>query len=619
MRRIKIALFAGILSLTMADLGQTVAYGQNVSTLDTLWSRLNIGNLQNLLDTNDASEAEVMLKAAIASATTSGGANSPDVLQLTMELARLYRMQSRYGELKVQLANIAGIYGSLSDAMRAQFSYKMLEQARDLIQHDRVSEARMLVSPVVEALSNDKTSAVDTRVLIKLSEIAESLKSRKAYDAAEPIYRVLIVTYERQPESYVAVSDARTKLAEILRDSDRISAAIELATLAYDGQQKSGIVNGARSINTLMLLTGLQLAAGQTDAAKKTVAKLDAAMSQALTPELTNQLHPTLALCNQFAQIGDYQSVKVLFDRSLTLADQYSYSQYDGSLREISRALIATGGGEGKARATGLYVSLRKWAQRPDSTTGPDFIAHVLVMTARFYAESAQYDKLTAAMTELAQLDNERHSNNLSSIMSSVDATQDSQSRIKYYELLAGRQSAVLGDRRQYVQNKSRLADCYLKVGRIVDAKKQWYQMAQILKDSLPADCNDLGDEVVLVLDGYLGTEQYDQAHQLTNNMVAYGFDRNILISAANGYLALARCQQDLSNLPRAEILAERALQVSAKYGGKMTNNYCYALSQYAAILRKSGKLSEAQAREKEAEDLRKQMQDAGMSVGGCG
>lgn len=619
MRRIKIALFAGILSLTMADLGQTVAYGQNVSTLDTLWSRLNIGNLQNLLDTNDASEAEVMLKAAIASATTSGGANSPDVLQLTMELARLYRMQSRYGELKVQLANIAGIYGSLSDAMRAQFSYKMLEQARDLIQHDRVSEARMLVSPVVEALSNDKTSAVDTRVLIKLSEIAESLKSRKAYDAAEPIYRVLIVTYERQPESYVAVSDARTKLAEILRDSDRISAAIELATLAYDGQQKSGIVNGARSINTLMLLTGLQLAAGQTDAAKKTVAKLDAAMSQALTPELTNQLHPTLALCNQFAQIGDYQSVKVLFDRSLTLADQYSYSQYDGSLREISRALIATGGGEGKARATGLYVSLRKWAQRPDSTTGPDFIAHVLVMTARFYAESAQYDKLTAAMTELAQLDNERHSNNLSSIMSSVDATQDSQSRIKYYELLAGRQSAVLGDRRQYVQNKSRLADCYLKVGRIVDAKKQWYQMAQILKDSLPADCNDLGDEVVLVLDGYLGTEQYDQAHQLTNNMVAYGFDRNILISAANGYLALARCQQDLSNLPRAELLAERALQVSAKYGGKMTNNYCYALSQSAAILRKGGKLSEAQAREREAENLRKQMQDAGMSVGGCG
>lgn len=619
MRRAKLALFAGILALVMADLGQTVAYGQNLSTLDTLWSRLNLGNLQNLLDTNDASEAEVMLKAAIASATTSGGANSPDVLQLTMELARLYRMQSRYGELKVQLANIAGIYGSLPDARRAQFSFNMLDQARDLMQHDRVSEARMLVTPVVEGLSNDKTSAVDTRVLTKLAEIAESLKSRKAYDAAEPVYRVLIVTYERLPESYVAVSDARTKLAEILRDSDRISAAIELANLAYDGQQKSGIVNGARSINTLMLLAELQLTAGQTDAANRTVLKLDVAMSHALTQDLTNQLHPTLTLCNQFAQIGDYQSVKILFDRSLTLADQYSYSQYDGSLREISRALIATGGGEGKARANGLYVALRKWAERPDSTTGPDYIAHVLVMTARFYAESAQYDKLTAAMTELAQLDNERRSNNLSSIMSSVDATQDSQSRIKYYELLAGRPSAVMGDRRQYVQNKSRLADCYLKVGRIADAKKQWYQMAQILKDSLPADCKDLGDEVVLVLDGYAGTEQYDQAHQLTNNMVAYGFDRNILISAANGYLALARCQQDLSNLPRAEILAERALQVSAKYGGKMTNNYCYALSQSAAILRKSGKLSEAQAREKEAEDLRKQMQDAGMSVGGCG
>lgn len=619
MRRAKIALFAGILSLFMADLSHTAAYGQNVSTLDTLWSRLNLGNLQNLLDTKDASEAEMMLKSAITSATASGGATNPDVLQLTLELSRLYRMQSRYGELKVQLANIAGSYGSLSGAKRSPYSCPMLEQARDLIQQDRVSEARMLVTPVVDGLSSDNTSAVETNVLAKLSEIAESLKSRNASDAAEPIYRVLIAAHERLPESYVAVADARTRLAEILRDSDRISAAIELASLAYDGQQKAGIASGARSINTLILLTSLQLTAGQADAAKQSAVKLDQAMSHALAQDLTNQLHPILSLCKQFAQVGDYQSVKTLFDRSLSLADKYSYSQYDTSLREIAQALSATSSGAGKSRATSLYVALRKWAERPDSSAGPDYVAHILVMTARFYAESAQYDKLATAMTELAALDNERHSSNLSQIMSQVDATQDSQSRIKYYELLAARPASMVGDRRQYVLNKSHLADCYLKAGRNADAKRQWYQMVQILKDSLPADCKDLGDEVILVLDGYAGTEQYDQAHQLTNNMAAYGFDRNILISAANGYLALARCQQDLSNLPRAELLAERALQVSAKYGGKMTNNYCYALSQSAAILRKSGKLSEAQAREKEAESLRKQMQEAGMSVGGCG
>ncbi|MBK7748140.1 MAG: hypothetical protein IPI39_12890 [Candidatus Obscuribacter sp.] len=619
MRRAKIALFAGILSLVMADLSQTMAYGQNVSTLDTLWSRLNLGNLQNLLDTNDASEAELMLKAAIASATASGGASNPDVLQLSLELSRLYRMQSRYGELKVQLANIAGIYGSLSGVKRAPYSYPMLEQARDLIQHDRVNEARMLVTPVVDGLSSDKTGPVDANVLTKLSEIAEGLKSHKASDAAEPIYRVLIAAYERLPESYLAVSDARTKLAEILRDGDRISAAIELASLAYDGQQKAGIVSGARGINTLVLLTSLQLTAGQADAAKQSAAKLDQAMSHALTQDLTNQLHPILSLCKQFAQVGDYQSVKVLFDRSLVLADKYSYSQYDTSLREIARALIATSSGDGKSRAASLYVALRKWAERPDSALGPDYVARVIVMTARFYAESAQYDKLATAMTELAALDNEHHSSNLGLIVSQVDDTQDSQSRIKYYELLTARPGSMVGDRRQYVHNKSHLADCYLKAGRTADAKRQWYQMVQILKDSLPADCKDLGDEVVLVLDVYAGTEQYDQAMQLTNNMAAYGFDRNILISAANGYLALSHCQQELSNLPRAELLAERALQVSGKYGGKMTNNYCYALSQSAAILRKSGKLSEAQAREKEAESLRKQMKDAGMSVGGCG
>lgn len=52
-----------------------------------------------------------------------------------------------------QLANIAGIYGSLSGVKRAPYSYPMLEQARDLIQHDRVNEARMLVTPVVDGLS----------------------------------------------------------------------------------------------------------------------------------------------------------------------------------------------------------------------------------------------------------------------------------------------------------------------------------------------------------------------------------------------------------------------------------------------------------------------------------
>lgn len=54
-------------------------------------------------------------------------------------------------------------------------------------------------------------------------------------------------------------------------------------------------------------------------------------------------------------------------------------------------------------------------AQTPLS--GPDYVARVIVMTAHFYAESAQYDKLAAAMTELAALDNERHSSNLSQIM----------------------------------------------------------------------------------------------------------------------------------------------------------------------------------------------------------
>lgn len=601
---------------------QTGSAGQSANT--GRWPKLNQIQIQiqnrinmqpGLVDTDDASEAESMLKGLIEAARSTYGANSAELLQATLELGKLYRKQWRYGELRVQLNKAAQIYALMSTSDKQHFAAPLLEQARELLNFNKPGEARLLTMPVVEFLETDKGAQLDNDLLSKLNDMALVSKSRRDFGTSEQTYRVLLAAYQKKlPDSQLALADCQLQLAEVLKETGRTAAAIELASLALSGQEKSG--SPIRSISSLALLTNLQLTTGDIANARQNAQKLNSVLSQPLFQERNNMVRTLLDLANQFARVNEIDTVKTLFSRALAFADKNSASQFDHGLREISNSLVATGR---TSTAEDLYLELLHWSNQAGSAADSAFISSINLMLIRFYAQTAQYDKLAAQMTAIATLDEREKTRHLAELRSTIEGTNDANLREKYYLLVLTGPIANRADYTNLAQYHLKLAEIYTRSQRSKMAEDQWLQIVKLLRTSLPADCKSLSSEVTVALSAYTRDKRFDEAQQLATNMVNYGFDKNILISAANGFLAIARCQEDLCNNSRAEKLAWQALVISEKYGGKLTNNYCNALTQYAALLRKNGKVSQAEARERQAAELRKELQHAGLNPYGCG
>lgn len=580
--------------------------------LNSMWSRLNQIYVQsNMLNTDDASEVEIMLKAAIEKSGVLYGADSEEVLQATLELVRLYRMQSRYGELKLLLPRAVAIYEKLPQAARRPFSASLLEAACDLVNRNKVKEANLLLAPVLENLKADRAQLDDQAFLSRLTSLAQSLKSRREFAAGEPIYRALLFAIEnRQPVNQVALADARTQLAEVLKETGNTSTAMELATLALAEQEKAGTAGLSSMVPTLSLLTYLELASGKTESAARSAVKLDSALSKAVVCDRGSVFRSLLELCKQFAQVNDSNSVALLFGRSLAYADQHSYSYYDNSLREIAKYFIASGNA---SKAEALYGQLLQWVERPGSNADAAYLANAISMQARFYIESGQFEKLDKVMTRLAAFDSEHQGHNLRNLQAAVEQSGNVPAREKLYLLLISKEASSARDRLQLVNYRNKLAQLYVQGGRTGEAKNQWFEITSALEKNVPLDCRDVGAEVRAVLDVYIVDKRYQDAQQLVNNMVAYGFNRDIQVSVANGFTALASHQEQLGNIEKALSLVQRSMLVAHKYGGEDTYNYADALSQYAGLLRRSGQTAAADDAEKQSKQLLEDLQRRGV------
>ncbi|MBS2005728.1 MAG: hypothetical protein JST01_01725 [Cyanobacteria bacterium SZAS TMP-1] len=609
---------AALACLTFLSLDRAVVFAQNSNPLDQLWPHLNgIYAQSNLLNTTDASEAEAMLKSAGERAATQYGADSPEVLQTTLELCRLYKMQCRFGELGVQLGKAASIYSKLPAAGKSFFCSQLIDFTRDLVQQNRSRESRLLTSALVDSLSSDQNSSLGQETIARFANLALTLKSRKDYAGAEPIYRAVISAYERgQPPNALALSDARTHLAELLKETDRLSAAKEFALLAYEAQERLGLAAVDKSTNTLILLIGLDLSSGDVEQAKKLTGKLDTALSRPMNANANANMivHPVLDLCTQFAQAGDFSSVKTLFTRSFSFANQYSASQYEMCLKEISKYMVAA---NNKAGAEGLYIEHEQWVSRSGSVADINYRASAIRMLAVFYAETEDFKKLELTLNRLSDFDAAHQTAHLANLQSTMESVNNSGVREKYYQLLANAKRSGVDGYKQAAHFRSKLADLYLADGRHDEAKKQWYQTTQMMEDCLPADCKDLGKEVRLLLDAFIAEKHYRDAQQLAGNMTAYGFSQNVLVSAGNGYRTLASYQDGLGHTEKAAQLAARGMQIAEKYAGRQSYNYFDALNQYAQLLRKGGKIQVAAEKDREATQLQQELQKLGIRRNG--
>ncbi len=156
-------------------------------------------------------------------------------------------------------------------------------------------------------------------------------------------------------------------------------------------------------------------------------------------------------------------------------------------------------------------------------------------------------------------------------------------------------------DREQAASLRVQLAQIYLGQDKPKEAENQWYQCTAMLHNNLPPDCRDLAQACKEILQKLASDKQFDDAQALARGMAEYGFNQDVLISAANGFVVLSQQQESLGNEKKAEHLAKRALQTAEKYGDRKTCSYTSAIKQYAATLRKQGKEKKAKSIEKRA------------------
>lgn len=162
-------------------------------------------------------------------------------------------------------------------------------------------------------------------------------------------------------------------------------------------------------------------------------------------------------------------------------------------------------------------------------------------------------------------------------------------------------------DREQTASLRVQLAQIYLTHNEPQQAKKQWYQCIALLYKDLPYDCKDLAKACKQIFHTLIRDNHLDDAQALARGMAQYGFNQDVLISAANGFVVLSQQQESLGNDKKAEHLAKRALETAEKYGDKKTCSYTSAVKQYAATLKKLGKKEQAEEAKKQGQSETKE------------
>jgi tetratricopeptide (TPR) repeat protein len=186
----------------------------------------------------------------------------------------------------------------------------------------------------------------------------------------------------------------------------------------------------------------------------------------------------------------------------------------------------------------------------------------------------------------------------LSSIYLNSCSNKFDEKEVAQLEKLLDRLAKI--DREQTASMRVQLAQIYLTQKQPHEAEKLWFQCIALLRKDLPYDCKDLAKACKQIFRTFIGDHHYDDAQALARGMAQYGFDQDVLISAANGFVVLSQQQESFGNDKKAAHLAKRALETAEKYGDKKTCSYTSAIKQYAALLRKQGKEEQAKEIEKQ-------------------
>ncbi len=614
MRWTKKFLFPLFACLALSGMNPSVVGAQDANPLQNLWSRLNNVYINSgLINTRDASEVEIMLKAAIDHSSKTWGEESNETLQSSLELLKLYRMQARFSEMKPYIARVASVFPKLESESKLYFAPIITELSRELLYQDRNNEAKRLLSPVVSEVKTDKHLANDHALLNKLKELGSAYQSKNDSETAQKVAGALLFACEHnQPINEAELASARLRLAEILK-TDNNAAALELATMALESEERLFGAGSEKSIRTLIFLSSHYLASSRTSEAVQTSEKLIAALERPTQTKDRSQLsNEILALCQSFAQAGEEKPVSRLFEKALdSVTDRHGFYQFDNTLKQVAQSTMAR---KSPDDVEALFVTWQRWSEKPASLVDSNYSGQLLVSFMRFYIQQGMFDKVDPLLAKLTKVNTNNTFSQVSSLFQEIESSPNVVVKEKLCKFLADDSNISFTDKRQLAYYRSKLSGIYVQNGQYKDAMRIWTRCTALMKDSLPADCKDIVAECQTLFDRYAKEKRFSDAQNLATGMASYGFDGNIVVRVANGFSALSQHREALGDTVKAASLMERSIAVSEHYGGKQSHNYADALARHAQLLKRLGRTELAMEREKQAADLRQELQRLGIN-----
>ncbi len=563
------------------------------------------------LNTTDASEVEAMMKAAIDFAGKSYGVESPEVADSTLNLARLYSMQARLGEMAPLLTRLSQLFGKLTPDQQNQMAVRYLDLACQLSDNSRYRQAETAANPVILVSGSARWTDVD-QIADKLARIGARLTSNKRYSEAEPFFKAAVSLNEKRvaPDERL-LADERVQLASVLQELGKCGAADELYRMALTSHERLYGANDGRLLSDLIGLAKLGARQGKFSDAATLIPRIISVSANCAQDTRSNTVHSLLELsssCRANAHL-DESAALLLKAASLVTLQPHNFSswEFQQALQDLSENYASAGKIEEGEKVNLAFIKLFEGNQ----AVSPEWSVTSLLSLLKFYMAHGLLERTEPVEQKLiaaCQVDPRNYFHRLREVASLYEQAGYCPGVERLYKVLLSR-AAVTGEEKQsQAQDYVRLSNMYVNGRKYAEAEAAWQACGTLMKGDLPPDTADLGTAFDDLLKKLIAQQRFAETQSLMSNLVYSTYWRNRPDALGEAFSQLANMYRQIGDMDKSEQLYKRGVAITEKAAGAQSNYTANILYQYSSLLRQMGRLKEAEDMDARLRKIREQL-----------
>lgn len=562
------------------------------------------GNYDNF----DASELEATLKQSLKTIDDVYGKDSPQRLQILLDLCSLYSGQFRRAEVRALLGPITSLYGRLSSENKHFFALNLLDIVQTLMSQRQSNESSILYRAVLSAISVSNWP-FDTELSQRLSNIANSLEHNHQLLEAEEVYKATMRMAEKTPgKDPVAMANQQKKLADFLAKLKKYSTAEELYRMALESEVKKFGTEGVVPSQTRVHLMKLCLDGGQQEEAKELLKGILTAADTIESPHAREYQRRLIEVSLLLTTHGELESARDVLEKSMLLGARTNTlvpREYTHCAESLARAFFAQGQ---SAEAVKLYDRMIKAFEDCDKGNSRDF-TNLLQQVARFYLDNDMFNRALPLLKRRIELSKTADpSDNRYWLREFAEQL----SRKERYADAATLYEAVIPDEipkerdllSQYLHDQLALMMVQAHQKKYTEARAVCTRCIDILAPYLKKTSSILKSEVDQILKEDMDKNDYNAANGTLSNLIYTDFVRGSGTDAVNALMQIA--WRFASKEPeRATTIMRESVELAKKIYGPADARTAQMLTRLADQLRRQGLGDEAASVTHQADTIR--------------